>query len=60
MGLVFLQPDFGTAMVYAAALAAVLFVVGTRWLHLATLGLLTALSSSCPSSGCCRPPACPC
>ena len=36
--LVFVQPDFGTAMVYAAALAAVLFVAGTRWTHLAALG----------------------
>jgi rod shape determining protein RodA len=36
--LVFVQPDFGTAMVYAAALAAVLFVAGTRWSHLAALG----------------------
>lgn len=47
MLLVFLQPDLGTALVYAAALAAVLFVAGTRWLHLALLGvagLLTALS----------------
>ena len=43
MGLVFVQPDFGTAMVYAAALAAVLFVAGTRWLHLAALGVLAAL-----------------
>ena len=41
--LVFLQPDFGTAMVYAAALAAVLFVVGVRWLHMAALTLLAAL-----------------
>ena len=32
--LVFLQPDFGTALVYGAALAAVLFVAGVRWLHL--------------------------
>ena len=32
VGLVFLQPDFGTALVYGAALAAVLFVAGTRWL----------------------------
>ena len=32
--LVFMQPDFGTALVYVAALAAVLFVAGTRWLHL--------------------------
>lgn len=47
MLLVFLQPDLGTALVYAAALAAVLFVAGTRWLHLALLGaagLLVALS----------------
>jgi rod shape determining protein RodA len=36
--LVFVQPDFGTALVYLAALAAVLFVAGTRWLHLAVLG----------------------
>jgi rod shape determining protein RodA len=36
--LVFLQPDLGTAMVYSAALAAVLFVAGTRWLHLGALG----------------------
>jgi rod shape determining protein RodA len=37
IGLVFLQPDFGTAMVYVAALGAVLFVAGTRWTHLAAL-----------------------
>jgi rod shape determining protein RodA len=36
-GLVFLQPDFGTAMVFVAALGAVLFVAGTRWTHLAAL-----------------------
>jgi rod shape determining protein RodA len=36
--LVFLQPDLGTAMVYAGALAAVLFLAGTRWRHLAVLG----------------------
>jgi len=35
--LVFLQPDFGTALVYCAAVAAVLFVAGTPWLHLAVL-----------------------
>jgi rod shape determining protein RodA len=35
IGLVFLQPDFGTALVYGAALAGVLFVAGTRWTHLA-------------------------
>jgi rod shape determining protein RodA len=36
--LVFVQPDFGTAMVYTAALAGVLFIAGTRWTHLAALG----------------------
>jgi rod shape determining protein RodA len=47
MALVFLQPDLGTALVYAAALAAVLFVAGVRWLHLALLavaGLSAAVS----------------
>ncbi|HEY3181925.1 MAG TPA: rod shape-determining protein RodA [Gaiellaceae bacterium] len=39
--LVFLQPDIGTALVYAAALAAVLFVAGTRWLHFALIGVVT-------------------
>jgi rod shape determining protein RodA len=37
--LVFVQPDLGTALVYAAALAAILFVAGTRWTHMALLGL---------------------
>ena len=32
--LVFVQPDIGTALVYAAALAAALFVGGVRWSHL--------------------------
>jgi rod shape determining protein RodA len=35
--LVFMQPDFGTALVYGAALAAVLFIAGTRWLTMAFL-----------------------
>jgi rod shape determining protein RodA len=43
MLLVFLQPDVGTAMVYAAALAAVLFVAGVRWTHLAALGVGTVV-----------------
>ena len=38
VGLVFIQPDFGTALVYGAALAAVLFIAGTRWLTLTALG----------------------
>jgi rod shape determining protein RodA len=37
--LVFVQPDFGTALVYCAAVGAVLFVAGTPWLH---MGLLLA------------------
>jgi rod shape determining protein RodA len=35
--LVFLQPDFGSALVYCAAVAAVLFVAGTPWTHLGAL-----------------------
>jgi rod shape determining protein RodA len=45
--LVFLQPDLGTALVYAAALAAVLFFVGARWrqlLALVALAVFIALS----------------
>jgi rod shape determining protein RodA len=38
--LVFLQPDLGTALVYGAAVAAVLFVAGVRWLHLAILAVV--------------------
>ena len=45
IALVFLQPDIGTALVYLAALAAVLFVAGVRWSHLAVLlGLTVACS----------------
>jgi rod shape determining protein RodA len=36
--LVFIEPDFGTALVYCAALAAALFVAGTPWPQLAALG----------------------
>jgi rod shape determining protein RodA len=35
--LVFLQPDFGSALVYCAAVGAVLFVAGTPWTHIAAL-----------------------
>jgi rod shape determining protein RodA len=41
--LVFIQPDLGTALVYLAALAAMLFVAGTPWRHLATLGVIAVL-----------------
>jgi rod shape determining protein RodA len=39
--LVFVQPDVGTAMVYTAAFAAILFVAGVRWVH---LGVLAAVA----------------
>src|SRR5262249_33765546 len=45
--LVFAQPDLGSALVYVAAVAACLFVVGTRWSHLALLagvGLFLAVA----------------
>ena len=45
VGLVFMQPDFGTALVYGAALAAVLFVAGTRWLILAALASAVLLGA---------------
>ena len=47
MALIFVQPDVGTALVYGAALAGVLFVAGARWTHLAVLAaavLVTAVS----------------
>jgi rod shape determining protein RodA len=44
--LVFIQPDFGTALVYGAALAAVLFIAGTRWLMLAALSSAVLLAAT--------------
>lgn len=41
--LVFAQPDLGTALVYMAALAAMLFVGGTPWRQLVGLGSIAAL-----------------
>jgi rod shape determining protein RodA len=46
MFLVFLQPDVGTAVVYAAVLWATLFIAGTRWLHLAVLLAGAALAAA--------------
>ena len=43
IALVFKQPDLGTALVYAAALGACLFVAGIRWSHLAVLLSVAAL-----------------
>lgn len=40
--LVFVQPDIGTALVYTAGLAAVLFVAGVRW---SQLGILAAVAT---------------
>jgi rod shape determining protein RodA len=41
--LVFAQPDLGTALVYLAALGAMLFVAGVPWRHLSVLGALVVL-----------------
>jgi rod shape determining protein RodA len=41
--LVIVQPDLGTALVYIAALAAMLFVAGTPWRQLAVLGTVALL-----------------
>jgi rod shape determining protein RodA len=41
--LVMVQPDLGTALVYIAALAAMLFVAGTPWRQLAVLGTVALL-----------------
>jgi rod shape determining protein RodA len=43
MLLVFVQPDIGSALVYLAAVGAVLFVAGTRWPHLVVIGSIAAL-----------------
>jgi cell division protein FtsW (lipid II flippase) len=37
--LVFAEPDFGTALVYAAVTLGMLFVLGAPWRHFAWLGL---------------------
>jgi rod shape determining protein RodA len=45
MTLVFLQPDIGSSVAYAAALWATLFVAGTRWVHLSALLGVTAIAA---------------
>jgi rod shape determining protein RodA len=45
IALVFVQPDFGTALVYTAALGGVLFFAGVRWLHLGVLAVVTVVAS---------------
>jgi rod shape determining protein RodA len=42
--LVMVQPDLGTALVYLAALAAMLFIAGTPWRQLAVLGSVALLA----------------
>ncbi len=42
--LVFIQPDIGSALVYVAALAALLFIAGTRWSHLAVVWVVAGLT----------------
>ncbi len=41
-GIVFLQPDLGTALVYMAILMAVLWVAGQPWTHFAAFGAIIA------------------
>ena len=48
--LVFVQPDLGTALVYMAALGAMLFVAGTPWRQLSVLGGLVGARAR-PSLG---------
>ena len=44
VALVFIQPDLGTALVYSAALTAMLFVCGTPWKQLTVLGSVAVLA----------------
>ena len=44
--LVFLQPDFGTAIVYAGILGATLFIAGTRWSQVSALLVLGAFAAT--------------
>jgi rod shape determining protein RodA len=43
--LVFVEPDFGTAMIYAFAILGALFFAGVRWQHLAALAVVTAVGA---------------
>jgi rod shape determining protein RodA len=43
MLLVFKEPDFGTALIYVAAIAAILFLACVPWTHLAALAAAAAL-----------------
>ncbi|MGH3010349.1 MAG: rod shape-determining protein RodA [Gaiellaceae bacterium] len=43
MVLVFKEPDFGTTLIYSAIVIGALFFGGTRWRHLAVLGIIAGL-----------------
>jgi rod shape determining protein RodA len=43
MLLVFIQPDIGSALVYAAALVGVLLIGGVRWVHLAIFAIVAVV-----------------
>lgn len=43
MLLVFIQPDIGSALVYAAALVGVLLIAGVRWLHLGVFAIVAVV-----------------
>jgi rod shape determining protein RodA len=43
MLLVFVQPDIGSALVYAAALVGVLLIAGVRWLHLTIFSIVAVV-----------------
>jgi rod shape determining protein RodA len=54
--LVFIEPDFGTALMYCAILLVALFIAGARWTHVAALlasaaGLATAVLWILPAAG---------
>ncbi|MDQ4081416.1 MAG: FtsW/RodA/SpoVE family cell cycle protein, partial [Actinomycetota bacterium] len=54
--LVFVEPDFGTTLIYGVVLGAALFAAGTRWSHLAVLAFLAAAAAAAvlwvlPSAG---------
>ena len=53
---VFLQPDLGTAIVYAVILLTILFIAGTPWTHFAVIGAavgatVTVILWALPASG---------
>jgi len=47
LGLVFLQPDWGTTMLIAAVSGVMLLVAGVRWLHLVPVAVLGVVLLAC-------------